>query len=70
MAIEVVKKGTPPMDKKYEGDCNNCKSTLRFLRSDVKQESSPKNECYYIFKCPVCKKDLYLDINSVREIKE
>ena len=69
MAIEVMKKGVPPMDKKYETECNQCNSILRFLRSDVDRDNSPRNESYYRFKCPVCQKELYIDTVSAKEVR-
>jgi len=69
MTIKVIKKKTPPNDKILQGDCTNCRSTLQFTRKDVSWESSPKNESYYKFKCPVCKNAIYLDTNACKEIK-
>ena len=70
MTIEVIERGIAPKDKKYEATCISCKSILQFLRSDVKMDSSLCNESFYTFKCPVCKKELYIDVNSAKEIKE
>lgn len=53
MPIEIIKRGTPPGEKRYETDCNNCGTKFSFLRSDATQKPD-RNEMVLVIGCPVC----------------
>jgi hypothetical protein len=60
MAIEVIERGGAPADKVYEAACPQCKSRLRFSRSDARFIADQRDgDCVNII-CPVCTHDIYV----------
>ncbi|WP_066795092.1 hypothetical protein [Sphingomonas soli] len=54
MAIEVISRGHLPENDQFEASCSNCKSTLRFLRSDGKLTFDQRDGDFLTVACPVC----------------
>ena len=53
MAIEIIKRGTSPENKKYKLTCARCKTVFSFLASDAKL-TTDRNESVLIINCPEC----------------
>lgn len=58
MAIEVMRKGTPPTEMFYVVDCVNCQSRLRFFRRDGRIMNDARTGSYLSVTCPVCDKEV------------
>lgn len=64
--MEVIKRGTSPGEKTAEVTCYTCRSELRVTQAEGKRNSSCRNEVYYSYKCPVCGKEVTVDINRFK----
>ena len=53
MAVEIIKRGDSPKDKKYKLTCARCKSVFSFFASDANL-TFDRNESVLIINCPVC----------------
>lgn len=60
--MEILERGTPPEEREYNATCRNCKSLLRFKRSEAKYHSTCRNESYLEVQCPVCRLPIYHEI--------
>lgn len=60
--MEILERGMPPEEKGYEALCRNCKSRIRFKRSEAKYHSTCRNESYLEIQCPVCRNAIYHEI--------
>lgn len=58
--MKIIKKGSLK-GKKYRHTCDKCETIFEFFEKEAKFDSSPKNEAYLKIKCPVCKKECYID---------
>jgi hypothetical protein len=43
-------------------DCYNCKSKLEVTPADAARKSFDRDGSAYVFNCPVCHKDIYVDM--------
>ena len=59
--VKILKKGKLPETKTYVKVCPNCKTEYEFEQKEAKQESSPRNEDYWVIQCPFCKLYNYFD---------
>lgn len=60
--MKILKRGELPQDKVYTWECSKCYSIMEATRGEaLRTDMSPKNECYIIFKCPVCGNEEYVD---------
>lgn len=53
--MEIIERGTPPEEKVYEGRCMNCKTKVRFKRSEGKVTFDQRDGNFVTVKCPVCR---------------
>ncbi len=58
--VEVLRKGDRPEDRVYTGTCIQCRSLLRFKRSEARFVSDQRDGDAVVVECPVCKKDLWV----------
>ena len=65
MAVEIIKHGSPPEDRKYEVVCGNCRTIFTFLRSDGAVHTH-RNEVSVCCRCPVCKKECCTDADNFK----
>jgi hypothetical protein len=55
MAIEIIKRGTPPAEVVLTATCHQCKSELKFKTADGTSCSDPRDGSVTVtVKCPVC----------------
>jgi len=55
MAIEVIKRGTPPAEVPMKSTCRQCKSELKFTEADGQSCTDPRDGAVTVtIKCPVC----------------
>ena len=55
MAIEIIKRNTRPDDKVWKGDCRNCGSEAKCIRSDLTHYTYDQRHGAYSWEvCPVC----------------
>lgn len=52
MAIQVIKQGILPENRKFKGSCNNCKCEIICSYNDGKYSNSQRDGSYLIVKCP------------------
>lgn len=64
MAIEIIRKGTPPAERKYKTTCPNCKTTFSFLQKDTSYKGDQRDGDYLAVDCPVCKTTRYVGVNT------
>lgn len=61
--IEVLEKGKPEVDRVYEAVCKNCRSRLRFKRSDARYMSDLRDgDDALVINCPVCEKEMWTSV--------
>jgi predicted RNA-binding Zn-ribbon protein involved in translation (DUF1610 family) len=68
--VTIVRRGPEQEDGTYQADCNHCRSTLQFKRSEVTSTSSHRNEDYWHFACPACGKNVSVDATLARKQDE
>lgn len=59
MAIEVIKVGTVPENRRVVGTCSNCHSALRWQAKDGVDKSDQREGDYNEVTCPVCGQKVY-----------
>lgn len=52
--MEIIKRGTPPDEIEYEAKCNNCKTEIKFKRSEAVVTFDQREGDYMSISCPVC----------------
>lgn len=52
--MEIIKRGTPPEDREYEGTCTDCRTEVRFKQSEASSSNDPREGPLYFVGCPVC----------------
>lgn len=52
MAVEVVRPGQLPTERRMAGTCDYCKCEVRCLQGDAREEASGRNETDYRVDCP------------------
>jgi len=57
--LEIIKRGVSPGAKQYEGRCQPCGTTVRFLRDDARFVADQRDGDALIVKCPVCGEDIW-----------
>lgn len=57
MAIEIIKRGTPPGERRYTATCRNCSTEFSFLPHDATKQFDQRDGDYFVISCPVCTKD-------------
>jgi RNase P subunit RPR2 len=65
--IEVLRKGEKPEDRTYSAACGNCKSLLRFKRSEAEYVSDQRDGDAVTIECPVCKSKVFVAADSYRK---
>lgn len=63
--MRIIRRGELPEEKEYEYTCKNCSTYFVFYKKEVKKETT-RNEHYYIVRCPLCKKDIFIDYHALR----
>ena len=54
MAIEIIKRGTPVSERKFDARCGSCKTEFTFQAMDAKLEYDMRDGNFYRINCPVC----------------
>jgi DNA-directed RNA polymerase subunit RPC12/RpoP len=54
MAIEIIKRGTPRSERKFDARCVSCKTEFTFQAADAKLELDMRDGNFYRIQCPVC----------------
>lgn len=62
MAIEIIKRGQIPEEKKYRGCCSNCRTEFSFQQKDAKVSHDLRDGSFMTIACPVCKAAVYKDL--------
>lgn len=60
MAIEILTKGTPPSEKKYEVRCEDCGTVFTCQLPDTIYHPDQRDGDYRTVDCPICSKRLYI----------
>ena len=60
--MEIIKEGTLPNDRIFEGHCTNCKSILRFKQSEGEITYSQMDGDFITVKCPICGHRIHTDL--------
>ena len=69
--MQILYKGIPPKEVRYQSTCSNCKSVLQYRKEEVKYEGSHRNGTYYSYTCPVCESNQTVEEGySMKEIKD
>lgn len=57
--MKILKRGTPPADARWLGDCHSCKSELEATRAELRVEHDPRDHLAFGHApCPVCQADV------------
>lgn len=52
--VEIIKRGTPPSDRKFTVTCQTCSTEFSFLRSEARVNTD-RDGTALVIDCPVCK---------------
>lgn len=52
--MEILRRGTPPEEKKYECTCRNCTTFFKFMRKEAKYISDQRDGDCLVIDCPIC----------------
>ena len=52
--MKIIRRGTLPTEKVYEGTCNHCDTVVEFQAKEAKLVSDQRDGDYYEIQCPVC----------------
>lgn len=58
--MDIVKRGSLPENREYNGTCVHCRTEVRFKRSEATLHSD-RDGSFVKVECPTCKKDIYVD---------
>ena len=53
-AVKIIKKGTPPKDVIWKGECNTCHTVAEANESELKVQHCQRDGSWGLAKCPVC----------------
>lgn len=55
--MKIIRKGTPPTDRYYQGTCHTCMSVVEFQEKEecVTRVKDARDGDYFSVECPVCK---------------
>jgi len=59
MAIEILTKGTPKSEIKYELRCHDCGTVFTCQKIDMQFHSDQRDGDYTTINCPICSKKVY-----------
>lgn len=62
--VEVLKKGHA-LNPKVDVQCTNCAAQLRYDKSEGRRVSDQRDGDAYVFKCPECHHDNWIDASLV-----
>lgn len=60
--MKIIKKGTPPSDKVYEGTCRSCKTVVEFKQSEGKVTHDQRDGNFVSVRCPVCNSLIHVSL--------
>lgn len=66
MAIEIISRGVPDSEKLAEFSCGDCRTTMRAKKSDGDYIFDQRDGDAIKFKCPVCKRDIWVNVKSFK----
>lgn len=52
--MEIIYRGTPPVDKLYEGACTSCRTKVEYRRDEAKESPDQRDNGATYIDCPVC----------------
>lgn len=52
MAIEILKKGQLPFEKRYRGTCDRCGTVIQAIQSDLYYRANGYNDGAWSTRCP------------------
>lgn len=62
--MEVIHRGELPEQKRYQAECNYCRSVMRFQRSEAEYVSDQRDgDCLKVI-CPVCDRPVYVAVRA------
>ena len=65
MAIEIIKRGTPPGDRRRQVSCQGCHSILSVTAKDGVFVFDFRDGDFYRFKCPVCEAEIIVNASKL-----
>lgn len=60
--VRIVKLGSNPMDKVYQGECINCRTVVEFKRSSARLHDDQRDGAYLSVTCPVCRNSITVGV--------
>lgn len=62
--MNIIKRGTPPEDRKYTATCRRCKTEVEFLLRETEYHSDQRDGDYLQVACPVCLDPITVAVRS------
>lgn len=53
--MEIIKRGTPPSEKVFQGECYACGTIVKFTRAEAAISPDHREGPNYYITCPICK---------------
>lgn len=60
--VRIVKLGSKPQDRVYQGECTNCNTVVEFKRSAARYQSDQRDGDFLAVTCPVCKQSITVGV--------
>lgn len=60
--MEIIKRGKHPDEQKYDGTCRNCKTEVRFKKSEAEYVSDQRDGDFLRVRCPLCSE--YINVGT------
>jgi hypothetical protein len=58
--VEIIKRGQPPSEKRYEGTCHTCGTVVSFKAAEAEELHDPRDHSVtYKVVCPVCSGSIF-----------
>ena len=68
--MKIIKEGKLPEREEFVNTCLYCKTIYEFIKDECKYRSFPKNESFYVVKCPFCNKFNYIDYDDLPKLRK
>ena len=65
--VKVIKRGTPPRERRFQPSCYKCYSVLEFTAAEANLmhiKDGPMREEAWFIKCPVCEYRVFAYLND------
>ena len=62
--MNILKRGTPPEERQYQGTCGKCETEIHFLQMEGQVTFDQRDGDFITVVCPVCNESIHVATNK------